>query len=69
MPVFGMNNGTIAIYSYNYGAGNTERLFKTLKLSLIVGVLITTAVAMSTSAGMTHIPSSTPSHRRASAGA
>ncbi len=46
MPVFGMNNGTIAIYSYNYGAGNTDRLFKTLKLSLIVGFLITTAVAI-----------------------
>ena len=46
MPVFGMNNGTIAIYSYNYGAGRTDRLFKTLRLSLIVGFLITTAVAI-----------------------
>ena len=46
MPVFGMNNGTIAIYSYNYGAGNTDRLFKTLRLSLVVGALITTAVAI-----------------------
>ena len=46
MPVFGMNNGTIAIYSYNYGAGNLDRLTKTLRLSLIVGTLITTAVAV-----------------------
>ncbi len=46
MPVFGMNNGTIAIYSYTYGAGNIDRLFKTLRLSLIVGVLITVAVTV-----------------------
>ena len=46
MPVFGMNNGTIAIYSYNYGAGNLDRLTKTLRLSLVVGALITTAVAV-----------------------
>ncbi len=44
MPVFGMNNGTIAIYSYNHGAGRIDRLFKTLRLSLIVGILITAAV-------------------------
>lgn len=37
MPVFGMNNGTIAIYSYNYGAKKYDRVFKTLRLSLIVG--------------------------------
>ena len=46
MPVYGMNNGTIAIYSYNYGAGNTDRLFRTLRLSLIVGFLITAAVTV-----------------------
>ena len=46
MPVFGMNNGTIAIYSYNYGAGKTERIFKTLRLSLLVGAAITLAVAV-----------------------
>ena len=46
MPVYGMNNGTIAIYSYNYGAGNLDRLFKTLRLSLIVGTIITAAVAV-----------------------
>ena len=46
MPVFGMNNGTLAIYSYNYGAGKMDRLFKTLRLSLIVGALITAAVTV-----------------------
>lgn len=46
MPVFGMNNGTIAIYSYNYGAGKTERVFRTLRLALIVGALITAAVSL-----------------------
>jgi Na+-driven multidrug efflux pump len=46
MPVFGMNNGTLAIYSYNYGAGKLDRLFKTLRLSMIVGALITLAVTV-----------------------
>ena len=46
MPVFGMNNGTLAIYSYNYGAKKLDRLFKTLRLSVIVGALITLAVTV-----------------------
>lgn len=33
MPVFGMNNGTIAIYSYNFGAGRLDRVKATLRLS------------------------------------
>lgn len=41
MPVFGMNNGTIAIYSYNYGAGNIDRVKKTLRLAVILGAIIT----------------------------
>ncbi len=44
MPVFGMNNGTIAIFSYNYGAGNIDRVRKTLKLALIVGFCVSLAV-------------------------
>ena len=44
MPVFGMNNGTIAIYSYNYGAKKYDRVFKTLRLSLIVGAATTLCV-------------------------
>jgi len=46
MPVFGMNNGTLAIYSYNHGAGKIDRVFRTLRLSMIVGVLITAAVTL-----------------------
>ena len=41
MPVFGMNNGTIAIYSYNYGAGNLGRVKKTLRLALTLGIILT----------------------------
>ena len=46
MPVFGMNNGTLAIYSYNYGARRIDRLFKTFRISVIVGALITLAVTV-----------------------
>ncbi|MBO5976511.1 MAG: MATE family efflux transporter [Oscillospiraceae bacterium] len=46
MPVFGMNNGTIAIYAYNYGAGNLERVKKTLRLALICGVITTSLFAL-----------------------
>lgn len=46
MPVFGMNNGTIAIYSYNFGAGNIERVRKTLRLALCVGIAVTSIVAI-----------------------
>ena len=35
MPVFGLNNGMVPIVAYNYGAGNKERLTKTIKLSII----------------------------------
>ena len=45
MPVFGMNNGTIAIFSYNYGAGNIDRVRKTLRLAIVLGFLVTLAVA------------------------
>lgn len=46
MPVFGMNNGTIAIYSYNFGAGNIERIKKSRRLALITGFCVTLAVAL-----------------------
>ncbi len=35
MPVFGLNNGMVPIIAYNYGAGNRERIIKTIKLSII----------------------------------
>ena len=41
MPVFGMNNGTIAIYSYNYGAGRLDRIRRTLRLALLVSAAFT----------------------------
>jgi len=44
MPVFGLNNGTVSIFSYNYGAGKIDRVRKTLKLSLIVGFVVSAAV-------------------------
>lgn len=40
MPVFGLNNGVIPIMAYNYGAGNRERVTKTLKTTIIYAVSI-----------------------------
>lgn len=47
MPVFGLNNGVIPVMAYNYGAGNRERVTKTLKhcvayamTIMLVGLLI-----------------------------
>ena len=44
MPVFGMNNGTIAIFSYNHGAKKYDRVFATLRIAMTLGVCITLAV-------------------------
>lgn len=46
MPVFGMNNGTIAIYSYNQGARKFDRVRATLRLALIVGIGVTATVTL-----------------------
>lgn len=46
MPVFGMNNGTIAIFSYNHGAGRIDRVNRTLRLALTLGGIITLGVAL-----------------------
>ncbi len=46
MPVFGMNNGTIAIYSFNYGAKKLDRVFKTMRLALIVAIVISALVTL-----------------------
>lgn len=40
MPIFGITIGMIPIVAYNYGAGNKERLTKTIKLSAIYAVSI-----------------------------
>lgn len=38
MPVFGLNNGMIPVISYNYGAGNRERVVKAVKTSAVMAV-------------------------------
>lgn len=38
MPIFGLNNGTTPIISYNYGAGRLDRVKKTMKLAMVISV-------------------------------
>ena len=40
MPVFGLNNGTVPIIAYNYGAGKPDRIMGTLKLAAMYAVTI-----------------------------
>lgn len=40
MPVFGLNNGTIPMISYNYGAGNMDRVHQTIRLALTVALVL-----------------------------
>jgi Na+-driven multidrug efflux pump len=47
MPVFGLNNGSVPIVGYNFGARNKQRVMKTIKLSalaactiMLIGVLV-----------------------------
>ncbi len=40
MPVFGLNNGTIPMISYNYGAGKMDRVHKTIHLALGVAFIL-----------------------------
>ena len=40
MPVFGLNQGTMPIMGYNYGARNRERLLKTYKYAMIIAMVI-----------------------------
>lgn len=42
MPVFGLNNGTIPIIAYNYGAGKRDRVIKTMKTAAMYAVAILT---------------------------
>lgn len=46
MPVFGLNNGTVAIYSYNHGAKKYDRVKQTFALALKVGIGVTAAVTV-----------------------
>ena len=40
MPVFGLNNGVVAILAYNYGAGNRRRMVSAIKFSTLYATCI-----------------------------
>jgi len=40
MPVFGLNNGTVPIIAYNFGASRPDRIVETLKLAIVYAVSI-----------------------------
>ena len=42
MPLFGINNAVISIVAFNYGARKPDRMMRTLKLAIVVGVVIMT---------------------------
>ncbi len=41
MPLFGLNNATISIVAYNYGARQPQRITKTLKLAITAALCVT----------------------------
>ena len=43
MPLFGINNATISIIAYNYGARKPERITKTLKIACCVALTLMVA--------------------------
>ena len=45
MPVFGMNNGTVPIIAYNYGARKADRMRKTIRIS-VTAVFVIMALGM-----------------------
>ena len=40
MPIFGMNNGTVPILSFNYGAGKKERVQQTIHIASRAAVIM-----------------------------
>ena len=42
MPVFGMNNGTVPIIAYNFGARKPERMQRTIRYSIVAEIVIMT---------------------------
>ncbi|MDO5141408.1 MAG: MATE family efflux transporter [Eubacteriales bacterium] len=40
MPVFGLNQGSMPVMGYNYGARNKQRLFSAYRISLVTAVVI-----------------------------
>ncbi len=43
MPVFGLNQGAQPIIGYNYGAGNYDRVLKTLRMAVLYATIICVA--------------------------
>ena len=43
MPVFGMNNGTVPIVAYNYGAKKPDRMMQAIRYSITAAIVIMTA--------------------------
>lgn len=43
MPLFGLNNATISIIAFNYGARKPERITKTLKIACVTALCLMTA--------------------------
>ncbi len=46
MPIYGMNNGTMPIIAYNYGAGNIDRVRETIKKALFFAIILTAALTV-----------------------
>ncbi len=44
MPVYGLNNGSIAILAYNRGANKFDRVRKTLKMASVIGVCVSSVI-------------------------
>ena len=40
MPIFGMNNGTVPIVAYNYGARRPDRMTKAIRYSVTAAIVI-----------------------------
>ena len=40
MPIFGMNNGTVPIVAYNYGARRADRMMKAIRYSITAAITI-----------------------------
>ena len=43
MPIFGLNNGTVPIVAYNYGARRPDRMTKTIRYSIVTAMSIMVA--------------------------
>lgn len=48
MPIFGLNNGMVPIIAYNFGAGNKDRVIRTMKSSIgyAVGIMLVGLIVM-----------------------